>query len=128
MVRKKAGIALTITLTALLACRHSDYTPQTHYTDVTVDPFPGMDGPNLQFTPQELRGRILWNLWSGDNAGFWNRIAQTGFGTSDLLKVIDSRRRPARFAAIGLMNQPGFMSASKADDLGLFLDVPKPGD
>jgi mono/diheme cytochrome c family protein len=125
MLRKAACVAL---LATLLACRHQPYAQPVHYTDVTVDPFPGMDGPNLQLTAQELRGRILWNLWSGDNAGFWNRIAQTGFGTSDLLKVIDSRRRATRFAVIGIMNQPGFMSASKPDDLGLFLDVPKPND
>ncbi|HEY2092164.1 MAG TPA: hypothetical protein VGJ81_09755 [Thermoanaerobaculia bacterium] len=125
MVRKTAWVAVLLTL---FACRHQPYTEPTHYADVTVDPFPGMDGPNVQLTPQELRGRILWNLWSGDNAGFWNRIAQTGFGTSDLLKVIDSRRRATRFAAIGIMNQPGFMSASKPDELGLFLDVLKPGD
>jgi mono/diheme cytochrome c family protein len=125
MLRKTAGAALIL---ALLACRHQPYAQPPHYVDVTVDPFPGMDGPNQQLTPQELRGRILWNLWSGDNAGFWNRIAQTGFGTSDLLKVIDSRRRATRFAAIGILNQPGFTSASKPDELGLFLDVPKPGD
>jgi hypothetical protein len=99
-----------------------------HYADVAFDPFPGMDGPNLQLTEAELRGRILWNLWSGDNAGFWNYISQNGFGTSDLLKTIDSRRRATRFAAMGLINQPGFESATKPDQFGLWLDIPKPGD
>src|ERR1051326_3782980 len=126
MFRRCVHVAAILTL---LACRHDSCPPQqAKYADVTVDVFPGMDGPNLQLTPQELRGRVLWNLWSGDNAGFWNRIAQTGFGTSDLLKVIDSRRRATRFATIGILNQPGFQSVAKPDDLRLFLDIPKPGD
>src|SRR5436305_5330830 len=113
-------------LALAFACRTAP--PPVHYTDVPFDPFPGMDGPNLQLTAQELRGRILWNLWSGDNGGFWNYISQNGFGTSDLLKTIDSRRRATRFATMGLINQPGFQRAAAPDRYGLFLDVAKPGD
>jgi hypothetical protein len=122
------GRAAAVVLLLTLACtRGPSYTP-VHYTDVTFDPFPGMDGPNLQLTAGELRGRILWNLWSGDNAGFWNYLSQNGFGTSDLLKTIDSRRRATRFETMGILNQPGFTRATKPDNNGLFLDVPISGD
>jgi hypothetical protein len=96
--------------------------------EVDVDLFPGMDGPNLALTPDDIHGRAVWNLWSGDNAGFWNYLSQNGFGTSDLLKTIDSRRRPERFAKIGIINQPGFMMASGPDQYGVFIDIPKQGD
>lgn len=95
--------------------------------ETTVDVFPGMNGPNT-YTAEELSGRILWNLWTGDNAGFWNHLSQNGFGTSDLLKTIDSRQRSTRFARIGVMNQPGFQASMTPDQYGLFLDKPKPGD
>jgi len=58
----------------------------------------------------------------------WDYLAQHGFGTADLIKTIDSRRRAHRFAEIGIINQPGFQTASKPDRYGLFIDEPKPGD
>src|SRR5207248_2474538 len=76
--------------------------------ETMVDLFPGMDGPNLNLTQDDIRGRIVWNLWCGDSGLLWDYLAQHGFGTSDLLKTIDSRGRNTRFADIGIMNQPGF--------------------
>src|SRR5205823_3294021 len=90
--------------------KHDDKMKET-----LVDVFPGMDGPNLNLTPDEIRGRIVWNIWVGDSGDMWDYLAQHGFGTADLLKTIDSRVRPHRFAEIGLMNQPGFQTAAKAD-------------
>lgn len=104
--------------------------PYWHETEVDV--FPGMDGFTLdQSTPeraQELRGRIVWNLWVGDSGLMWDWLAQHGFGTADLLKTVDSRRRPTRFREIGIINQPGYVQATKPDRFGLFLDVPNPND
>jgi hypothetical protein len=96
--------------------------------ETMVDVFPGMDGPNLNLTQEDIRGRIVWNIWVGDSGLMWDYLAQHGFGTADLLKTIDSRRRAHRLAEIGIINQPGFQTATKADQYGLFIDEPKPGD
>ncbi|MBV8547338.1 MAG: hypothetical protein JO088_21550 [Acidobacteria bacterium] len=92
------------------------------------DIFPGMDGPNLQLTKADISGRLVWNVWVGDTGSMWDYMAQHAFGTADLIKTIDSRRRAHRLAEIGIINQPGFRAAAKPDKYGLFIDEPKPGD
>jgi hypothetical protein len=109
------------------------YAPQPPYwKETSVDVFPGMDGftldPSKPAEKEALRGRIVWNLWVGDSGLMWDWLAQNGFGTADLLKTVDSRRRPSRFKDVGIINQPGFMQATKPDRFGLFLDVPNPND
>ena len=100
------------------------WAPDYKYAD--FDPFPGMDvqGRNVTLTPQEINGRVVWNLWSGDNAGFWNWLAQYGFGTTDILKMVASPR-DKRFQTYGVFNQPGFMRPAQPDRYGLFIDVPR---
>jgi len=66
--------------------------------------------------------RNTWNLWAAGNEQFWDHIAREGYGLFDLLKMIDSRNRPKRFATLGLINQPGFRTAAKADKYGLWID------
>ena len=104
----------------------------TNWKETMVDVFPGMNGvtldPGNADQKEMLRGRIVWNIWVGDSGLMWDWIAQNGFGTGDLLKTLDSRRRPTRFQEIGIINQPGFMQAAKPDEYGLFLDVPNPND
>jgi hypothetical protein len=102
------------------------------WKETEVDVFPGMNGitldPSNPDQKEALRGRIVWNLWIGDSGLMWDWLAQHGFGTADILKTIDSRRRNTRFAEIGIINQPGFTTATKADQYGLFIDVPNPSD
>jgi len=95
--------------------------------EVTVDKFAGMDGVTLT-DKDMIRGRIVWNLWTGDSWKMWDHLARHGFGTSDLLKTVDSRNHDRRFERIGTINQPGYMAAAKPDQYGLWLDVPRPGD
>jgi len=92
------------------------------------DIFPGMDGPNLQLTKADISGRLVWNVWVGDTGSMWDYMSQHAFGTADLIKTIDSRRRAVRLKEIGIINQPGFQAAAKPDKYGLFIDEPKPGD
>ena len=96
------------------------------YKYVDFDPFPGMNvqGRDVPLTQGDINGRVIWNLWSGDNAGFWNWLSQYGFGTGDLLKMIASPRNK-RFQTYGVFNQPGFMRPQQADEYGLFIDVPR---
>jgi mono/diheme cytochrome c family protein len=126
--------ALSAVLIALgLSCTHQRYMPAPpEWKETEVDVFPGMDGvtldPSKPDQKEALRGRIVWNLWVGDSWKMWDYLAQHGFGTADLLKTVDSRRRPTRFQEIGIINQPGFLQATKPDPYGLFLDVPNPND
>jgi hypothetical protein len=96
------------------------------YKYVDFDPFPGMNvqGRNVTLTPQDINGRAIWNLWSGDNAGFWNWLSKYGFGTGDLLKMVASPRN-RRFQTYGIFNQPGYMQPAQPDEYGLFIDVPR---
>lgn len=97
-----------------------------NYKYVDFDPFPGMNvqGRNVALTPSDINGRVIWNLWSGDNAGFWNWLAQYGFGTGDLLKMI-ATPRDQRFQTYGIFNQPGFTRPAQPDAYGLYIDVPR---
>src|SRR4051812_19555010 len=92
------------------------------------DIFPGMNGPNLQLTKGDMSGRLVWNVWVGDTGSMWDYMSQHAFGTADLIKCIDSRRRAHRLAEIGIINQPGYQAPAKPDKYGLFIDEPKPGD
>jgi len=95
--------------------------------EVTVDKFAGMNGITLT-DRNEIRGRIIWNLWTGDSWKMWDYLARHGFGTTDLLKTLDTRNRAQRFQRIGTINQPGFTTAARPDQYGLWLDVPRPDD
>jgi hypothetical protein len=117
-----------LVLLLLLACSRATKPSWPHhdFKEVTVDVFAGMSsqGRPVAFTKEQLQGRILWNLWSGDNAAFWNWMAQHGLGTSDLLKVV-TWPRDGRFEKFGVMNQPGFARPVKPDQFGLYIDIPK---
>lgn len=93
----------------------------TELAEVTADVFKGMDrGADLGET--EIKGRNTWNLWTGGNEQFWDKVARDGFGIFDLLKTIDSRDREKRLEKYGLINQPDFKKAAKPDQYGLWID------
>ena len=93
------------------------------FPQITADVFKPMDG-GINLSQEEIMGRNAWNLWSGGNEHFWNHGAQDSFGLVDLLKMLDNRKFPRgeRFKVLGLVNEPGFHAASKADEFGLWLD------
>jgi hypothetical protein len=127
--RHRALVGVLVPLVALVVACASQPVKQSWVADyqyVYFDPFPGMDvqGRDVALTPQEINGRVIWNLWSGDNAGFWNWLAKYGFGTGDLLKMVASPR-DRRFETYGVVNQPGFMRPSHPDEYGLYIDVPR---
>lgn len=68
------------------------------FPQITADVFKPMDG-GIELTPAEIMGRNTWNLWTGGNQYFWDRIAREGYGLIDLLKMVDSRKRGSRKAA-----------------------------
>ena len=93
------------------------------FPQITADIFKPMDG-GIDLSPAEIMGRNTWNLWSGGNQHFWNQAAQDSFGLMDLLKMLDNRKFPRgeRFKTLGLVNEPGFRTAGKPDEFGLWLD------
>jgi len=122
------ALAALMTTPGMLGCARP-VAPTWKYSDfkeVTVDPFPGMDfqGRDVRLTDDELKGRVVWNLWTGDNGAFWDWLSTHGFGTADFLKVVTSPREQ-RFQKYGLFNQPGYMRPSQPDEHGLYLDAPR---
>ena len=93
------------------------------FPQASVDYFAAMDD-GVRLTPDEIRGRNTWVMWTGGNEAFWDYLARRSFGAFDLLKVLDSRNRGRRFATAGLMNEPGFRQAEAPDQFGLWLDTP----
>src|SRR6186713_3260169 len=91
------------------------------FPELATDVFKSLDH-GIALTPDEIKGRNTWNLWTGGNEQFWDRMARESFGLMDLLKTIDSRKRAARFQEMGLINQPGYRQATKPDEFGLWID------
>lgn len=125
----KKQAALVLLLAILPGCMHPPVAPSWKYDDfkeVDFDPFPGMDfqGRDVKLSADDIKGRVIWNLWSGDNAAFWDWLTGRAFGTADLLKVVTSQR-DQRFQTYGIFNQPGFRRPEKADEYGLYIDVPR---
>lgn len=93
------------------------------------DYFHDMDGA-IALTPDEIKGRNMWIVWSGGNDRFWNKMGDFTFGAFDLLKMISSHptlgfSRENRWSYLGLVNEPCFDKASgpDANRRGLWLDV-----
>lgn len=98
------------------------------FPELADNVFAPMDG-GLALGPDEIKGRNTWNLWTGGDEQFWERMSRQSYGLIDLLKTIDSRNRGTRFQEMGLINEPGFRAAAKPDEYGLWIDeadVPEP--
>ena len=91
------------------------------FPQASADLFKPMDG-GIELDADEIKGRNTWILWTAGNQVFWDRLATEGYGIIDLLKTLDSRKRPQRFQEMGLVNEPGFQMAGQPDEHGLWLD------
>ncbi|EPX77150.1 hypothetical protein [Litoreibacter arenae] len=92
------------------------------------DYFAEMDN-GLALTPDEIKGRNMWMVWTGGNDLLWDRLTRDTFGQFDLLKTLSSHpnlpaQRSNRFEYLGLINEPCFEEATSgdADRYGLWLD------
>ena len=93
------------------------------------DYFHDMDGA-VALTPDEIKGRNTWLLWTGGNDRFWDGMTTSTFGAFDLLKIVayDPTKQPdrdRRWSYLGVINEPCFDAPSKPDPdrFGLMLDV-----
>ena len=77
------------------------------------DYFKEMDG-GIALSPDEVKGRITWMVWTGGNDRLWNQLARSHtFGAFDLLKTLSSYptlkfSRDNRWQVLGLSNDPCF--------------------
>ena len=83
----------------------------------------------VQLTPNEIKGRNTWIVWTGGNDRFWDSISATSFGALDFLKTLSSHpgqlyNRDSRWKYLGLVNEPCFTKATAPDPnhFGLWLD------
>ncbi|MEO8260236.1 MAG: hypothetical protein ABI868_23015 [Acidobacteriota bacterium] len=97
------------------------------------DYFHAMDG-GIALTPEEVRGRNNWNVWTAGNDRFWDHISVKSVGTLDFVKTISSHdslkfRRRSRWQYLGLLNEPCFEEATAPDPdrFGLWLDKRRTG-
>jgi hypothetical protein len=96
------------------------------------DYFKAMDG-GIALTPDEVKGRNMWIVWTGGNDRLWDELTSLTFGSFDLLKILSSHpdlkySRDNRWNYFGLVNEPCFTKASgpNAQRYGLWLDVRDP--
>ena len=96
------------------------------------DYFHAMDG-GIALTPDEVKGRDTWLVWSGGNDRFWDLLSRLTGGEFDLIKILSSYPgakfgRANRFATFGVMNEPCFAPPTGPDPTryGLWLDRRKP--
>jgi hypothetical protein len=101
------------------------------------DYFHDMDS-GVALTPVEVKGRNTWNVWTGGNDRFWDKITVNSVGTLDLLKTVSSYpgaissdpnnkmkfSRDNRWNYLGLVNEPCFEKPTAPDPerFGLWLD------
>lgn len=107
--------------------------------------FHDMDGA-IPLSPEQVKGRNTWIVWTGGNDRFWDKISVSSFGSVDFLKTLssydpdkDPKLDPARkervrshykswrsnrWKWLGLVNEPCFDQATGPDSkrFGLWLD------
>lgn len=96
------------------------------------DYFHDMDG-GIQLTPDEVKGRNMWLVWTGGDDRLWDKLTNLTFGAFDLLKILSSSpglkySRDNRWNYFGLANEPCFTKATGPDPqhYGLWLDQRSP--
>jgi len=105
---------------------------KNEWPDQLLDRKPtGDDAPKRVVEPpklnaQEAFGRNAWMIWCAGNEGFWDWLANHSYGSSDVLKALDSRKRSTLFGETGLINEPETAApgAPEETDFGLWLNVP----
>lgn len=106
--------------------------PAASFLAADEDYFHDMDG-GVALTPDEVKGRNMWIVWSGGNDRLWDTLSATSFGALDFLKVLSSHpslkfSRDSRWSYFGLVNEPCFIKATGPDPtrFGLWLDKRDP--
>jgi hypothetical protein len=98
------------------------------YPHANEDYFHDMDN-GIALTPDEVKGRDMWLVWTGGNDRFWDKMTAATFGAFDLLKIVTSHpgqrtNRDSRWDYLGVVNEPCFDKPTGPDlrHFGLWLD------
>ena len=99
------------------------------FTAADEDFFHDMDN-GASLTPDEIKGRNTWLVWSAGNDRLWDRMTFASVGALDFLKTLSSYpklngHRANRWDYFGLVNEPCFEEAAgpRTDRYGLWLDT-----
>lgn len=160
-----AGFLLICSFLYLSACDRGPVRDEALLAQRTVKSFPAADedyfadmdrtakDTRVALSAGEIRGRNMWNLWSGGNDRFWDTISRRSVGTLDLLKIVSSYdpdadpnamkdpkqlevlrsqyrfNRSNRWRYLGLLNEPCFSRVKGPDSnrFGLWLDKRESG-
>jgi len=77
------------------------------------DYFHDMDG-GVQLTPEEIKGRNTWIVWTAGNDRMWDKLGNASAGALDFIKILSSHpsmpnlTRDKRWEYLGLVNNPCF--------------------
>jgi hypothetical protein len=111
--------------------RQAGRSPQS-FPAADEDYFRAMDG-GIALTPDEVKGRNMWIVWTGGDDRLWDDLTNITFGNFDLLKILSSYpglkySRDSRWNYFGLVNEPCFSKATGPNPqrYGLWLDVRDP--
>jgi hypothetical protein len=82
------------------------------------DYFAEMDGGG-KLSPEEVKGRNTWIVWTDGNDLFWDDLSTRSFGTLDFPKTLSSQpslkfSRDNRWHYLDLVNEPCFGKATSA--------------
>jgi hypothetical protein len=108
---------------------------ESSFPQASEDFFHDMDN-GVSLTPDEVKGRNMWLLWTGGDDRFWDQVTKSSLATFDLLKIVtshpsqtycDGQRcdRDSRWRWLGAVNEPCFEKPKGPDPkrFGLWLDV-----
>ncbi len=107
---------------------------EASFPQASEDFFHDMDN-GVQLTPEEVRGRNMWLVWTGGDDRFWDKVTKDSLATFDLLKIVTSHPsqtycggqhcdRNSRWHWLGAVNEPCFEkpTAPNPRRFGLWLD------
>jgi hypothetical protein len=85
-----------------------------YFKDMDAVGYPdGKDGTmRLELSEEAVKGRNAWVLWAAGNEAWWDWLARNGYGTIDLLRLVDHTNRATRFDRTGLINEPATRAPS----------------
>ena len=66
--------------------------PASSFPAADEDYFHDMDG-GIPLTPEEVKGRNTWIVWTAGNDRMWDFLTETSVGNLDFLKTISSSSR-----------------------------------
>ena len=98
---------------------------EASFPQASEDFFHDMDN-GVQLTPEQVRGRNMWLVWTGGNDRFWDKVTKDTLATFDLLKVVTSHPsqnycdgkqcdRNSRWHWLGAVNEPCFEKPTGPD-------------